>query len=79
MKVHLTAKFKVPNLLHCRLQRLPLMSTINTEGVLATDENALNTTCLTDKWYWVSDGESQDERKASSTHHWTNIGMTVHL
>ena len=29
-------------------QGLPLMSTINTEGVLATDENALNTTCLTD-------------------------------
>jgi len=33
---------KTFNLLHCRLQRLPLMSAINTKGVLVTDENALN-------------------------------------
>ena len=49
----------------------------NIEGAPVGNESALNTTCLADAWYWVSDGESQGERKASSTHHWTNIGMYV--
>ena len=39
---------KASNLLHRRLQPLPLMSTTNTEGAPIGSESTLNTTCSSD-------------------------------